>query len=159
MRDCSPIVLALLMALTSLPLTTAPAFARGGSDAAEAAKAAKRDFHERNSPGGSGAGPATATRRVGAPPTRTLTAEVAEVGDDGTVVLIAEDDGLRVTVPPGVGIDAKVKNRRHFDGRKKIGWDELAPGYRLKITFRTDSGELLKAKVLEVTAGKRPAPG
>lgn len=72
---------------------------------------------------------------------------VLEVREDRT--LLVRDELARehvVQIPESAKISAR--NRREFDGRKKLEFAELRAGHELKLTFLTASGAVVRVKVL-----------
>lgn len=72
---------------------------------------------------------------------------VVEVREDRT--LVVRDGHERehvVQIPEKAKIRAK--NRREFDGKKKLEFGQLRPGHELKLTFLRENGEIVRVKVL-----------
>ncbi len=132
-----------LSLLTLLAIIAAPAAARSKSTAAvDAANAAKADFHARN-------GPASRSSPEGAGvANRSLKAVVAAVNADGTLVLQDGDGGWLGTLDPRAIPRLVAQDKARFGGRKHLEPGDLAAGQRLKITFRGNTSEILRAKVL-----------
>ncbi|MCG8454685.1 MAG: hypothetical protein MI919_00280 [Holophagales bacterium] len=81
--------------------------------------------------------------------TQTLKCSVLEVRADGALKLRdldTEHEGwIRVTEKTKI----RAKNKRAFDGRKKLDFEDLSPGQVVKVTTLTQTGELVRLKVLE----------
>ena len=70
----------------------------------------------------------------------------------GQVLRILDDETEQVHLlefTPSIPLQAK--NKRAFDGRKKLAFEDLAVGQRIKITYKLATNEILKIKVVEQT--------
>lgn len=86
--------------------------------------------------------------------TRTARCLVERIGDRQSLVLYDLDTekrhGLRLTSK----IDFTARNKKMFDGRRKISFGDLRPGHLLRVTFRAADGVILRVKVV----GKQNVP-
>jgi len=68
----------------------------------------------------------------------------------GQVLRILDDETERVHLlefTPSIPLQAK--NKKSFDGRKDLDFEDLAVGQRIKITYKIATNEILKIKVLD----------
>lgn len=68
----------------------------------------------------------------------------------GQVLRILDDETEQVHLlefTPSIPLQAK--NKKAFDGRKKLAFEDLAVGQRIKITYKLATNEILKIKVLD----------
>lgn len=84
--------------------------------------------------------------------TKTAKLIVKEIPELGKLVLEDERTGQLHNVKLNETVALKARSKRQFDGRKKLGFNDLEVGQRLKITYRADSGEILKILVLDKKA-------
>lgn len=86
--------------------------------------------------------------------TRTARCLIEHIGEERSVVLYDLDTekrhGLRLTSK----IDFTARNKKMFDGRRKIDFADLRPGHLVRVTFRADDGVILRVKVV----GKQTVP-
>ena len=136
-----------VVALALVLICAPPCAARSRTAAAvEAANAVKAGFHASNAlayPMPEGAGIAN----------RTLKVVVGAVLADGILAIhnlrgksLGTIDSL--TIPEIVA-----KDKTRFGGRKHLEASDLQPGQRLKLTFRGNTSEILRAKVLKDHSG------
>ncbi len=133
----------MLCLLAVLATLAAPAAARSRSTSAvDAADAAKADFHARNGPAGhsapEGAGVAN----------RSIKVVVAAIDADGRLMIANRDGGFMGSIDPRAIPRLTAQDKARFGGRKHLEPGDLAAGQRLKITFRGNTSEILRAKVL-----------
>lgn len=74
---------------------------------------------------------------------------VHEVGENRTVVLIDDEREQPHRIQLSESIPLLAKSKKAFQGRKKLEFGDLEVGQRVKVTFATDSGEILRLKVLD----------
>lgn len=74
---------------------------------------------------------------------------IHEISENRTLVLIDEGDEQphRIHLSSKVPLTAQVK--KDFEGRKKLDFGDLEIGQRVKVTFTTDTGEIVRMKVLK----------
>lgn len=74
--------------------------------------------------------------------------EITQVLADRTIIVWDELDQAthRIRLSPKVKLRAV--NKRQFDGRKKLVFEDLAEGQRVKVNFRKNDGTILKIDVL-----------
>lgn len=68
----------------------------------------------------------------------------------GQVLRILDEKTERVHLvefTPSIPLQAK--NKASFDGRKKLTFEDLAVGQRIKLTYKIATNEILKIKVLD----------
>ncbi len=111
--------------------------------AVAAANAAKADFNARNGPA---ARPGSEAAGVA---NRSFEVVVAAVDADGRLVLAANDGDFVGSIDPRAIPRLTAQDKSRFGGRKRLEWSDLAAGQRLKITFRGQSSEILRVKVLK----------
>jgi hypothetical protein len=71
----------------------------------------------------------------------------------GQVLRILDDETEQVhLVEFSPSIPLQAKNKKDFEGRKKLDFEDLAIGQRIKMTYKVATNEILKIKVLD------PAP-
>lgn len=76
---------------------------------------------------------------------------VLEVRDERTLLVRDEQEREHVVqIPEKAKIRAR--NRRDFDGQKKLQFEQLRPGHELQLTFLTESGAIVRVKVLGTAA-------
>ena len=74
---------------------------------------------------------------------------VHEVGENRTLVLIDEADEQPHRIQLAKSIPLLAKSKKQFDGRRKLEFSDLQPGQRVKVTFASQTGEILRLKILE----------
>lgn len=78
--------------------------------------------------------------------TRALEGEILEVLPDRTL-MVADEYGQRpVQIPEAARI--KAESKRDFDGRRKLDFADLRAGHRIKVVFLTETGEIVRLRVL-----------
>jgi hypothetical protein len=68
----------------------------------------------------------------------------------GQVLRILDEETEQVHLlefTPSIPLEAK--NKKTFDGRKRLDYEDLAIGQRIKITYKIATNEILKIKVLD----------
>ncbi len=131
-----------LIALVLFVLASSPAVAKSKTSAAlAAANAAKAGFSERNQP------EARSAEGVGVA-NRSVKAVIAAIGQNGGLALETFDGDWLGTVDPLAIPELIAQDKTRFGGRKRLEASDLAVGQRLKIVFRGNGSEILKAKVL-----------
>ena len=78
-----------------------------------------------------------------------LKCTITEVRPD-QVLRILDEETERVHLlefTPAIPLQAK--NKAAFDGRKNLGFEDLAVGQRIKVTYKIATHEILKIKVLD----------
>jgi len=68
----------------------------------------------------------------------------------GQVLRILDEETEQVHLlefTPSIPLQAK--NKKSFDGRKDLDFEDLAAGQRIKITYKIATNEILKIKVLD----------
>ncbi|HEV2844586.1 MAG TPA: hypothetical protein VG477_07055 [Thermoanaerobaculia bacterium] len=78
--------------------------------------------------------------------TRTVEARVLEVRDGRTLVLVDKDERQHV-VQISEKVEIRAQSKKDFDGLKKLDFGHLREGHRLKLTFYSDSGQLVRIQV------------
>ena len=74
----------------------------------------------------------------------------------GQILRILDDETEQVHLlefTPSIPLQAK--NKKDFDGRKKLGFEDLAVGQRIKLTYKIATNEILKIKVLDQAPARR----
>ena len=131
-----------LIVLVLVLLAAAPAAAQSKTSAAvAAANAAKADFSERNQP------QSRTPEGVGVA-NRSVKAVIASISESGVLALETPDGDWLGTVDPLTIPELIAQDKARFGGRKRLEAGDLAVGHRLKIVFRGNTSEILKAKVL-----------
>lgn len=129
--------------LALLLLAAAPAVAKSKTAAAvAAANAAKADFHARNAPSRptpEGVGVAN----------RSLKVLVAAVLEDGTLALHDLSGQPLGTLDPLTIPELLAQDKARFGGRRHLEASDFEAGHRLKLVFRGNTTEILRAKVLK----------
>ena len=74
---------------------------------------------------------------------------VHEVGTNRTLVLVDEDQERPHRIQLSENIPLTAKSKKEFQGRKKLEFGDLAVGQRVKVTFKSESGEIVRVKILE----------
>ncbi len=133
-----------LLCALMLVMLAAPSAARSRSTAAvDAANAAKAGFSARNGPASSpapeGAGVAN----------RSLKVVIVAVEADGRLVLADADGAFVGSIDPRAIPRLTAQDKARFGGRKRLDPRDLAAGQYLKLTFRGNTAEVLRAKVLK----------
>ncbi len=133
--------LRMLVVLAALAVS---ASARSRSTSAvDAANAVKADFNARN-------GPAAHSAPEGASvANRSIRVVVVALDADGRLVIADRDGGFMGSIDPRAIPRLTTQDKARFGGRKHLEPGDLAAGQRLKITFRGNSSEILRAKVLK----------
>ncbi len=81
--------------------------------------------------------------------TKTVTVVVKEVGADNKLRLFDVRSEEELVIQLADTVKVKAQDKTAFDGRKKLEVSDLAKGQRLKMTYRTDDGQILQVKVLK----------
>lgn len=78
--------------------------------------------------------------------------EITEVLADRTIIVWDDLDQAahRIRLSPKVKLRAV--NKRQFDGRKKLVFEDLSEGQRVKVNFRKNDGTILQIDVLPEAA-------
>ena len=135
---CQRTATALVIALVA----AAPCVARSKAAAAvEAANAVKAGFHARGEHSVRGPGPVGVANR-------TLKVVVAAVLTDGTLAIHTLDGESLGTLDPFTIPELVARDKTRFGGRRHLEISDLEAGQRLKLTFRGNTSEILRAKVL-----------
>lgn len=133
----------ILAALALVALLAPPCGARSKTAAAvAAANAAKADFHARNAPSRptpEGVGVAN----------RSLKVLVAAVLEDGILALHDLSGQPLGTLDPLTIPELLAQDKARFGGRRHLEASDLEAGHRLKLVFRGNTTEILRAKVLK----------
>ena len=83
--------------------------------------------------------------------TKSVECVIVEVREERTL-LVRDDLGREheIEIPEDAVI--KPRRKRDFDGLRKLDFAHLRPDFRLKLTFLTRNGEIVRVKVLDVDA-------
>lgn len=82
--------------------------------------------------------------------TRSLTLVIAKVGADNTIELLDPQTEKLTVVKLSDAVPLRAKSKKLFDGRKRLAFDDLEKGQRVRISFRADDGAILSVTVLQV---------
>lgn len=78
--------------------------------------------------------------------TRTVEARVLEVRENRTLVLVDKDERQHV-IQLSDKVEIRAQSKKDFDGLKKLDFGHLREGHRLKLTFYSESGQLVRVQV------------
>lgn len=78
--------------------------------------------------------------------------EITEVRADRTIIVWDELDQATHQIHLSPKIKLRAAKKRQFDGRKKLVFEDLAEGQRVKVSFRKNDGSILQIDVLPETA-------
>ncbi len=74
---------------------------------------------------------------------------VTEVREARTLVLFDEGDGQEHVISLDPKLKIRAQSKRQFDGRRKLQFEDLAVGQRLKVNFRKSDGGIVGIDVLK----------
>ena len=127
-----------------LAVLATPVDARSRSTSAvDAANAAKASFNAQNGPAGR-----PATEGVGVA-NRSIKVVIAAIDAEGRLMLADDEGGSLGSIDPLAIPKLTAQDKARFGGRKLLELNDLEAGLRLKITFRGNTSEILRAKVLK----------
>lgn len=79
--------------------------------------------------------------------------EITEVRQaDRTIIVWDAQDRATHQIQLSPKVKLRAVNKRQFDGRKKLVFEDLAEGQRVKVNFRKNDGTILKIDVLPEAA-------
>lgn len=78
--------------------------------------------------------------------------EITEVGPDRTIIVWDEVDQATHRIQLSPQVKLRAVTRRQFDGRKKLVFEDLAEGQRVKVNYRKNDGRILRIDVLPESA-------
>lgn len=81
--------------------------------------------------------------------TRMVTLLITEVGEDNTVVFLDPKTEQRTVIQLSDEVPLRAKSKKLFEGRKKLAFDDLEKGQKVRISFRADDGAILRLTVLK----------
>ncbi len=81
--------------------------------------------------------------------TRAVTLVITALGEDNTVEFLDPKTEQRTSIKLGEAIPLRAKSKKLFDGRKKLAFDDLEKGQKVRISFRAEDGAILRLTVLQ----------
>ena len=84
--------------------------------------------------------------------TKSVECVIVEVLEEERMLLVRDDLGRENEVEIPEEAKIRARRKRDFDGQRKLDFAHLRPDFRLKLTFLTRTGEIVRVKVLDVDA-------
>jgi len=78
-----------------------------------------------------------------------LKCTITEIRPDQVLRILDEETEQVHLLEFTPSIPLKARNKKDFDGRKKLEFEDLAVGQRIKITYKLATNEILKIQVLD----------
>ncbi|RPH57630.1 hypothetical protein EHM82_00850 [bacterium] len=80
--------------------------------------------------------------------TQTVEARVVEVVPTDRTLIVVDEKERQHTVKIPEDVSIRAQSKKEFDGLRKLEFAHLREGQRLKLTFRSDDGRLVRIQVL-----------
>lgn len=80
--------------------------------------------------------------------TQTVEARVVEVVQADRTLIVLDEKERRHTVQIPEDVSIRAQSKKEFDGLRRLEFAHLREGQRLKLTFRSDDGRLVRIQVL-----------
>ena len=75
-------------------------------------------------------------------------ARVEQVGGESTIVLVDLENDARHVIQLDDTVKIRARKKKAFNGRKKLGFADLRAGQLVKVTARTEDGQIQSITVL-----------
>ena len=80
------------------------------------------------------------------------TCEVTEVREGRILVVLDEGDGAEHVLRLSPKLKIRAQAKKDFDGRRKLAFEDLDVGHRVKVSYRKSDGTILGVDVLKRAA-------
>lgn len=81
--------------------------------------------------------------------TKSVTLVVKDIEDGHTLRAFDVRSEEELVIQMNDDVKIKARRKKDFDGRKRLAISDLAPGQKLKVTYRAEDGKILEVKILE----------
>jgi len=81
--------------------------------------------------------------------TRSVDLVITDLGPDHQVRLLDPRTERVVTLKLTDSVPLRARSKNEFDGRKRLAWEDLAKGQKVRLTFRPNDGVIIRLTVLK----------